>query len=263
MRMGKEAVTRFDSRKMFGFKSAVSGPGSYSFDLSPFEIIARGDLKIIFKSSKRVGSDDHLFHFWVNTAFVEDGVHTFTKSMLDKAAKDPKNEKFKENLTVTLTTDAAPADARQRGDSEFFAKKQGGGADLPCSPNSVHTPGAASPTSDLPTSPPVDAPPTPPVVPCPFPGVEPAAVVEEEPVEVLGEEEEKGEIVQEEEEVVGVVSAEVVEEVEETAAECRLRELKEQREKVYFFFPLSFCSALLANKGRILLLSKCFFVFLN
>eukprot|EP00754_Rhynchopus_humris_P004156 Rhum_TRINITY_DN12131_c1_g1::Rhum_TRINITY_DN12131_c1_g1_i1::g.49649::m.49649/K01110/PTEN; phosphatidylinositol-3,4,5-trisphosphate 3-phosphatase and dual-specificity protein phosphatase PTEN len=258
-RMRGSASQVFDSRPKFGFKTAVAGNGSFSFDLSPYELVVRGDVRFIFKASRRVGSDDHLFHIWLHTCFTADGLHTFPKMQLDRASKDEKHEKFKSELTVTITTAPAPVDSRRRGDSAFFSTSSSPPASPP--PAAAAT-AAASPaessagnedgrsTTHSPPPPRSPTPPQPPVETCPFPSATGAGGVEahegngtaDEPLpqaeaaaprgsggeapEEEEEEEEKQPSVKEEAE-----EAADEEPVQETEAEKRLRELREQREQ--------------------------------
>lgn len=46
-----------------------------------------GDVKFVFYDHDRIGSDDKMFHFWFNTAYVEKPYLRFQKAVLDRACK--------------------------------------------------------------------------------------------------------------------------------------------------------------------------------
>ncbi|KAJ9453029.1 Phosphatidylinositol 3 [Diplonema papillatum] len=120
-RQGIDPETVFDTKQPIGFKKAVTGNGTYSFDLRRFNVIVRGDVKVIFKKKKLTG-EEHLFHYWFHTAFTEVGEHAYDKAHLDKAVKDiPKHAIFKADLSVKMDISEAPEEFRKRGDSAFFA----------------------------------------------------------------------------------------------------------------------------------------------
>ena len=283
-RMRGSASQVFDSRPKFGFKTAVAGSGSFSFDLSPYELVVRGDVRFIFKASRRVGSDDHLFHIWLHSCFTADGLHTFPKMQLDRASKDEKHEKFKPELTVTITTAPAPADSRRRGDSTFFSSSSSPPASPP--PAAAAT-AAASPaesdgarhedsrsTTHSPPPPRSPTPPQPPVETCPFPsaveggrdrgadadeagahegnGTAVAAADEPLPVaEAAAPRLSEGETPEEEERQPSAKEEEEEEEpVQETEAEQRLRELREQREQVCFKMDNDNVLRLMKKRGQ-------------
>eukprot|EP01064_Diplonema_japonicum_P026289 TRINITY_DN3770_c0_g3_i1.p1 TRINITY_DN3770_c0_g3~~TRINITY_DN3770_c0_g3_i1.p1 ORF type:complete len:720 (+),score=144.26 TRINITY_DN3770_c0_g3_i1:28-2160(+) len=118
-RMGSDADVVFDSRQHLNFKSVSTGNGTFSFPISSFDIIVRGDVRVTFKASHRLRSSEHLFHFWFHTAFTAIGPHTFTKMFLDKAAKDKKHTTFKPNLSVTMTIADTPEDLLLRGEAKL------------------------------------------------------------------------------------------------------------------------------------------------
>ena len=46
-----------------------------------------GDVKFVFYDHDRIGSDEEMFHFWFNTAYVEKNYLRFQKPVLDRACK--------------------------------------------------------------------------------------------------------------------------------------------------------------------------------
>lgn len=67
--------------------------------------------QIVFTPSVRVCGDfkvqfcrdsDKLFHFWINTNFVDGGAVTFSKNDLDKAIKDKQHKKFQPDFRVEV-----------------------------------------------------------------------------------------------------------------------------------------------------------------
>lgn len=64
--------------------------------------IIAGDVKFCFLDQDTIGSDDPMFHCWINTAFVDPHSLrvTLTKAECDKAVKDKKCEKFDREFKV-------------------------------------------------------------------------------------------------------------------------------------------------------------------
>eukprot|EP00995_Heteronema_vittatum_P009992 NODE_538_length_1310_cov_82.626487_g390_i0.p1 GENE.NODE_538_length_1310_cov_82.626487_g390_i0~~NODE_538_length_1310_cov_82.626487_g390_i0.p1 ORF type:complete len:213 (-),score=44.08 NODE_538_length_1310_cov_82.626487_g390_i0:670-1308(-) len=69
---------------------------------TPFKL--QGDLKFCFFDHDAIGSDDPMFHFWVNTYFFppDDTRVTLRKYELDSACKDKHNEFFDPDFAVSI-----------------------------------------------------------------------------------------------------------------------------------------------------------------
>lgn len=63
----------------------------------------KGDVKIKFVNCHSLGKKETMFKLWFNTCFVpEDGVYSISKDMIDKACKDKKCKKFKDNFRLEI-----------------------------------------------------------------------------------------------------------------------------------------------------------------
>lgn len=62
----------------------------------------RGDVKLLFWNEEEYSSDVELFHFWINTSFIEDNYMKLEKQSIDKACKDKSAKKFDNNLSVEM-----------------------------------------------------------------------------------------------------------------------------------------------------------------
>ncbi|KAJ9438679.1 Phosphatidylinositol 3 [Diplonema papillatum] len=98
----------YDSRRDFSSKSAFCN-NSFVFDLSTLRHppTLQGDVLFRVRKSKVIGSDDNLFHFWLNIDI--EGCKgekrlaiNLEKNDLDKAVKDKSHETYKEDLAVEL-----------------------------------------------------------------------------------------------------------------------------------------------------------------
>eukprot|EP01064_Diplonema_japonicum_P034232 TRINITY_DN7032_c0_g1_i1.p1 TRINITY_DN7032_c0_g1~~TRINITY_DN7032_c0_g1_i1.p1 ORF type:complete len:1506 (+),score=200.05 TRINITY_DN7032_c0_g1_i1:1247-5764(+) len=103
-------VLKWDSRK-----SEPPQPAGARFTLFDLEEgkdgggpIVRGDVKISVNASRAIRGDEHLFHLWFNTSFVneeliqKDEPMRFSKPELDKACKDEKHTTFRRDLQVEV-----------------------------------------------------------------------------------------------------------------------------------------------------------------
>ena len=62
-----------------------------------------GDVKITFFHYPMIGSKEKIFKLWFNTNFVpDDGVLIVPKDLIDKACKDKKCKKYKQNFKIEI-----------------------------------------------------------------------------------------------------------------------------------------------------------------
>eukprot|EP00756_Hemistasia_phaeocysticola_P005734 Hpha_TRINITY_DN13475_c0_g2::TRINITY_DN13475_c0_g2_i1::g.131359::m.131359/K01110/PTEN; phosphatidylinositol-3,4,5-trisphosphate 3-phosphatase and dual-specificity protein phosphatase PTEN len=88
----------FDSRKHPGSLTKKKAD-VFEFDLGSLTV--EGDVRVAFYGARRFRGDEHMFHFWVHTYFVEPGkVVSLSKAEIDKAVKDTKNEHFHADLQL-------------------------------------------------------------------------------------------------------------------------------------------------------------------
>ncbi len=78
---------------------------------NPSPVIISGDVKFMFFDHDDLSADDKMFHFWINTTFLEEietpvggATHylKLEKKDLDKAVKDKKHSKFKKDFYVEV-----------------------------------------------------------------------------------------------------------------------------------------------------------------
>ncbi len=74
------------------------------------DVTVVGDCRYMFFDEDSVGKDDKMFWCWINTAFVQGGVATFTKNELDDAVKDTKCSNFNKEFKVEFFFRPAPVD---------------------------------------------------------------------------------------------------------------------------------------------------------
>jgi len=67
-------------------------------DVSSYNIVIRGDIKLIFYDKDRYNADEKMFTVWFSTAFIENNYLCFEKSVLDKACKDKDCKKIRRQL---------------------------------------------------------------------------------------------------------------------------------------------------------------------
>ena len=120
-RMGSDQSTLYDSRNHIPSKQASRGSGAYQFDLRSKDVVLRGDVKVIFYAAHRIKKNEHLFHYWFHSSFIEPTTHTLKKEFLDKAAKDTKHQQFKPELTVSFSIGEHREEGRmKRADSTYY-----------------------------------------------------------------------------------------------------------------------------------------------
>ena len=115
-KLGSQSVERdtptckWDSRKVESPQQA--GARFTLFDLEEGKdgmgLIVRGDTKISFMSARSMLRDEHLFHLWFHTSFINiESIKKgeplrFNKSELDKACKDEKHTSLRRDLQVEV-----------------------------------------------------------------------------------------------------------------------------------------------------------------
>eukprot|EP01012_Entosiphon_sulcatum_P007190 TRINITY_DN13596_c0_g1_i1.p1 TRINITY_DN13596_c0_g1~~TRINITY_DN13596_c0_g1_i1.p1 ORF type:complete len:392 (-),score=82.58 TRINITY_DN13596_c0_g1_i1:15-1169(-) len=87
-------------------KTVVYREGKWEYNLTDYNIALLGDIKFVFFDKKYL-KDDHLFHCWVNTAFVPLHIQ-LNKMQLDKACKDGDHKVIDPLLQLDLFLDEAP-----------------------------------------------------------------------------------------------------------------------------------------------------------
>jgi phosphatidylinositol-3,4,5-trisphosphate 3-phosphatase/dual-specificity protein phosphatase PTEN len=86
-------------------KSLVKSPADaeyVDFDCTPFNLIVRGDVKLIFNDVDAFHSSQKMCHVWFNTAFIENNFLCFHKIAIDKACKDKKEKYFKKEFAIEV-----------------------------------------------------------------------------------------------------------------------------------------------------------------
>ena len=72
-----------------------------------------GDLKIIF-FDKTIDKEKEVFHFWFNTAFIDENKLHLTKAEIDKAWNDKKSKKYSTEFTIDLSFKGADESAMSK-----------------------------------------------------------------------------------------------------------------------------------------------------
>lgn len=108
-----------DGQKIFDYKQVTSNkmPGYYDKKTTkisiPLVAIVEGDIKFQFKDAgKDKNKKDKMFHFWLNTFFVQtfDKGHVYLEKMqIDKAVGDSKCKKYKKDFGIELFFDSPSA----------------------------------------------------------------------------------------------------------------------------------------------------------
>jgi hypothetical protein len=62
-----------------------------------------GDVHIVFYDKDKLGKDDKMFGFWLNTSFIKSSSLILGKSQLDKAVKDKNCKHFPKDFQVEVT----------------------------------------------------------------------------------------------------------------------------------------------------------------
>jgi hypothetical protein len=71
-------------------------------DCTFFPVLLNGNMKFIFFDHDAFGSDEKMFHFWINTCFIEGNYLCLEKAQLDKACKDKKSKNFPQGFKIEL-----------------------------------------------------------------------------------------------------------------------------------------------------------------
>eukprot|EP00668_Euglena_longa_P048314 GGOE01065382.1.p1 GENE.GGOE01065382.1~~GGOE01065382.1.p1 ORF type:complete len:392 (+),score=93.57 GGOE01065382.1:62-1237(+) len=98
---GEAREPLFDSRKQLKSEVVLRG-GRYEFSFSDHDVVLLGDVKFAVYC-RGVLQMEQLFHFWVNTAFL-DPLLRLPKSQLDGAFRD-REQRFDPNMVVELATE--------------------------------------------------------------------------------------------------------------------------------------------------------------
>ena len=86
-------------------KTFESNVGFADFELGENGFEVNGDVRVCFFQTHLIGKKTQIFKFWFNTNFVpEDGVLEIKKDLIDKACKDKKCKKYKENFKIEVHT---------------------------------------------------------------------------------------------------------------------------------------------------------------
>jgi hypothetical protein len=96
----------YDYKKIYQIK-AYKREATIDLDV---DVTVVGDCRYMFFDADAVGKDDKMFWCWINTAFVQGGVATFTKNELDDAVKDTKCSNFNKEFKVEFFFRPAAAD---------------------------------------------------------------------------------------------------------------------------------------------------------
>jgi len=85
-------------------KQSYDGSESYvDFQVGDKGFDVCGDVKITFFHIPMLGSKEKIFKLWFNTNFIpDDGVLIVPKDLVDKACKDKKCKKFKQNFKIEV-----------------------------------------------------------------------------------------------------------------------------------------------------------------
>ena len=85
-------------------KQNYDGSESYvDFEVGEEGFEVCGDVKITFYHISVIGSKDKIFKLWFNTNFIpDDGVLIIPKDLIDKACKDKKCKKYKQNFKIEI-----------------------------------------------------------------------------------------------------------------------------------------------------------------
>ena len=88
----------------FNKKQNIDGNESYvDFQVNEKGFDVCGDVKITFFHYPMIGSKEKIFKLWFNTNFVpDDGVLIVPKDLIDKACKDKKCKKYKQNFKIEV-----------------------------------------------------------------------------------------------------------------------------------------------------------------
>ena len=93
-------------------KKFYPSDGYVLLDLEEFDVLVKGDVKLIFYDRDQYGSDDKMFHLWFHTAFVEENYLMFEKVVIDKACKDKNHRTFDEGFKVEIFLHRVDEDVR-------------------------------------------------------------------------------------------------------------------------------------------------------
>jgi phosphatidylinositol-3,4,5-trisphosphate 3-phosphatase and dual-specificity protein phosphatase PTEN len=74
-------------------------------DVERFNIRVKGDVKMVFYDFDEVGSPDKMYHFWFNTAFVDNNYLLLHKAVLDRACKDKTCKEFEADFKMEIFLD--------------------------------------------------------------------------------------------------------------------------------------------------------------
>ena len=99
-------------KKMKKIKKFYPSDGNVLLDLEEFDVLVKGDVKLIFYDRDQYGSDDKMFHLWFHTAFVEENYLMFEKVVVDKACKDKNHRTFDEGFKVEIFLHRVDEDVR-------------------------------------------------------------------------------------------------------------------------------------------------------
>lgn len=79
-------------------------------DCSKFDLVVKGDVKIVFYDANQITKHEKMFHFVFHTGFVERNYLMLSKKFIDKACKDKDNSNFDENFHLEIFFDAIKDD---------------------------------------------------------------------------------------------------------------------------------------------------------
>lgn len=95
------------------------------FELEAFNLLIKGDVKLMFYDKAGYQGDDKMFHVWFHTAFVASNYLCFEKSVLDKACKDKENKRFDPGFKLEIFLHRVDEDVDVDGLAAEVVEKEG------------------------------------------------------------------------------------------------------------------------------------------
>jgi hypothetical protein len=72
------------------------------FDLAPFNVRVRGDVKLVLYDWDAFSAPEKMCHLWFNTGFIDDNYLLFHKDVIDRASKDRACKHFEPDFKLEI-----------------------------------------------------------------------------------------------------------------------------------------------------------------
>lgn len=93
-------ITHFHEKEETRILGGPSGFGQSGGSTCALKL--SGDFKVVFYDADKLGKDDKMFSFWMNTGFLRRNRYVLSKDCLDGAAKDKKAKVFHKDFSCTI-----------------------------------------------------------------------------------------------------------------------------------------------------------------